>query len=170
MQSFQQYREIGRRVYRQYEGKKAISWHRRRGDTGALTSDYRLYDDLSPTLAPSLDLDPEKVEDSAPQRIQGPSTRSDERDRKEGVNDSDFQDIEKSETRMGRVLTGIEVRKRTTLEGSKGENVFIVDYQGEDDPTNPHRWSYARRIWAVSVQRFQFLRGGRLLTHVVAPT
>ena len=48
-------------------------------------------------------------------------------------------------TALGAVLTGIEVRRRTTKEGGDG-NVFIVGYEGPDDPNDPHNWSLWVRI------------------------
>lgn len=37
---------------------------------------------------------------------------------------------------LGTVLTGVEVRRRTTKEGGDG-NVFVVNYEGADDPQDP---------------------------------
>lgn len=48
-------------------------------------------------------------------------------------------------TALGNVLTGIQIRKRTTQEGGSG-SVFVVEWEGPNDPQNPHNWSYARRI------------------------
>ena len=48
-------------------------------------------------------------------------------------------------TKLGRTLTGIEIRKRTTNEGGAG-NVFVVGYESEDDPLNPHNWNYLTRV------------------------
>lgn len=48
-------------------------------------------------------------------------------------------------TKLGQTLTGIQIRKRTTTEGGGG-NVFVVGYEGEDDPLNPHNWSNVTRI------------------------
>jgi len=48
-------------------------------------------------------------------------------------------------TALGNALTGIEVRKRSTKEGGEG-NVFVVGFQGPDDPNNPHNWSLSVRI------------------------
>ena len=48
-------------------------------------------------------------------------------------------------TALGKVLTGIDVRRRTTNEGGDG-NVFVVGYEGEDDPNDPHNWSLWVRI------------------------
>jgi hypothetical protein len=46
---------------------------------------------------------------------------------------------------LGNVITGINIRKRRTQEGGEG-NVFIVGFHDENDPMNPHRWSFASRI------------------------
>ncbi|KAK6392646.1 hypothetical protein LTR65_003419 [Meristemomyces frigidus] len=46
---------------------------------------------------------------------------------------------------LGNVLTGIHIRKRSTREGGEG-NVFVVGYEGPDDPQDPHNWSFAKRI------------------------
>ncbi|KAJ9632109.1 hypothetical protein H2203_000510 [Taxawa tesnikishii (nom. ined.)] len=43
-------------------------------------------------------------------------------------------------------MTGINIRRRNTNEGGEG-NVFIVGYEGEKDPLNPHNWGYGIRMW-----------------------
>ncbi|KAK4555815.1 hypothetical protein LTR86_007035 [Recurvomyces mirabilis] len=48
-------------------------------------------------------------------------------------------------TALGRALTGINIRKRSTKEGGEG-NVFIVGYEGPHDENDPHHWSYWTRI------------------------
>lgn len=48
-------------------------------------------------------------------------------------------------TALGRTLTGIEVRRRKTHEGGDG-NVFVVGYEGPNDPMNPKSWSRAKRF------------------------
>ena len=62
-------------------------------------------------------------------------------------------DLESATTRetagpaFGRTLTGINVRSRTTNEGGHDRGkVFIVDYQGDNDPLNPHNWSITKRM------------------------
>ena len=68
-------------------------------------------------------------------------------------------------TRMGHAMTGIEVReltkemtkRRTRASGRTNANekaperekVFVVGYDSETDPLNPHNWSYATRIMAT---------------------
>jgi MFS family permease len=48
-------------------------------------------------------------------------------------------------TALGTVLSGIEVRRRTTREGGDGR-VFVVGYESEEDPNDPHNWSTSRRF------------------------
>ncbi|KAL8706075.1 MAG: hypothetical protein Q9201_000840 [Fulgogasparrea decipioides] len=57
-------------------------------------------------------------------------------------------------TNIGTALTGINIRDRTTKEGSAGDDekdskVCMVGYEGERDNMNPYNWSYATRIWAT---------------------
>ncbi|CAC9891684.1 unnamed protein product [Aureobasidium pullulans] len=54
--------------------------------------------------------------------------------------------LSRSGTALGRILTGIKVRKREEHEGGEG-NVFIVDYHGETDQMNPHNWGWGIRLW-----------------------
>lgn len=50
-------------------------------------------------------------------------------------------------TSLGHRLTGVDVRDRTTKEGGdRDQQVFVIDFEGPDDLTNPHNWSYATRI------------------------
>ncbi|KAI0129476.1 major facilitator superfamily transporter [Xylariales sp. AK1849] len=48
-------------------------------------------------------------------------------------------------TALGQSLTGIHVRDRRTHEG-KGQQVFVVDWEGSDDPLCPKNWSTLRRV------------------------
>lgn len=55
-------------------------------------------------------------------------------------------------TRLGQSLTGVSVRRKKTSEGadpSSNEKVFVVDFEGGDDPLNPHNWSLMLRIRAT---------------------
>ncbi|KAK4989620.1 hypothetical protein LTR50_003087 [Elasticomyces elasticus] len=51
-------------------------------------------------------------------------------------------------TALGNALIGITIRKRSTREGQSG-NVFVVSWEGVDDPQNPHNWSNTVRIAAT---------------------
>ncbi|KAF2801608.1 major facilitator superfamily transporter [Mytilinidion resinicola] len=48
-------------------------------------------------------------------------------------------------TALGYSLAGISARDRTTREG-KGGHVFVVGWDGEDDPMNPHNFSQLVRV------------------------
>ncbi|KKY33281.1 putative major facilitator superfamily transporter [Diaporthe ampelina] len=48
-------------------------------------------------------------------------------------------------TALGHSLTGVHARDRRTHEG-KGDKVFVVGWEGPDDPLNPRNWTYARRV------------------------
>lgn len=48
-------------------------------------------------------------------------------------------------TALGQTLTGVEVRQRKTHEGGDG-NVFVVGYEGPNDPMNPKSWSRTKRF------------------------
>ncbi|KAJ9297746.1 hypothetical protein DTO271G3_3967 [Paecilomyces variotii] len=55
-------------------------------------------------------------------------------------------------TTLGLSLTGIEVRDRTTKEGGAAAGkVFVVAYEGENDPMDPRNWSFARRLTSTLV-------------------
>lgn len=73
-------------------------------------------------------------------------------------------DLERMGTSLGVSLTGIDVRTRTTNEG-KGEpglsqRVFVVGFEGEDDPLNPHNWGLGKRILCtISIASIGFVVG-----------
>lgn len=48
-------------------------------------------------------------------------------------------------TALGYSLTGVLARDRRTHEG-KGEKVFVVGWEGENDPLNPRNWSVKKRV------------------------
>lgn len=51
-------------------------------------------------------------------------------------------------TALGAALTGVQIRKRSTRDGGSGD-VFVVDYEGPNDPNNPKNWSNTSRIAAT---------------------
>lgn len=53
-------------------------------------------------------------------------------------------------TALGHTLTGIHVRERTTLEGGSGK-VFVVGWEGENDPSNPRNWSTTSRVFTTLI-------------------
>ncbi|KAJ4256263.1 hypothetical protein NW762_009343 [Fusarium torreyae] len=46
---------------------------------------------------------------------------------------------------LGSVLTGIQVQDHKNSKGHDGK-VFVVNWEGPDDPLDPHNWSVGRRI------------------------
>ncbi|SPJ74258.1 related to multidrug resistance protein [Fusarium torulosum] len=46
---------------------------------------------------------------------------------------------------LGQVLTGIHVQDHKNIKGQDGK-VFVVNWEGPDDPLDPHNWSVGRRI------------------------
>lgn len=46
---------------------------------------------------------------------------------------------------LGHSLTGIHARDRLTHEG-KGEQVFVVGWEGDSDPLSPRNWSTPKRV------------------------
>jgi len=63
---------------------------------------------------------------------------------------SGHSNLSRMGTSLGAAMTGVDMRKRNTEEGGEG-NVFVVGYEGEADPLNPHSWGMARRIFITIV-------------------
>ncbi|TDZ17026.1 putative efflux pump kojT [Colletotrichum orbiculare MAFF 240422] len=103
-------------------------------------------------------VDEEKAQETAPrsQGADGPPISSSDDDVR-SLDDGNAQPIERNQsavsvrthhsegTALGRVLTGVHVRDRTTDEGHGGR-VFVVGWAGPDDPLDPHNWPVAKRI------------------------
>lgn len=159
MQSILQYRRFGSRVKAQYERDKAK----------AKAVDEQSSESTSPTLSTSTTAhitrissadndvrDPEKAGQahtplSGPLSTQGPRSQTQTPDMPPAAIIPTHHSIG---TTLGTILTGIDVRDRTTNERSlsdseKEQKVFVVGYEGEHDILNPHNWSYATRIWAT---------------------
>jgi hypothetical protein len=47
---------------------------------------------------------------------------------------------------LGRAMTGVSVRKPTTKEGGGSDEIFVVGFEGEEDPMNPHNWPFTKRL------------------------
>jgi hypothetical protein len=52
-------------------------------------------------------------------------------------------------TRLGMSLTGIDVRSRNTHKGKELGRVFIVGFEGSNDPMDPYNWSISKRSFAT---------------------
>jgi len=71
-----------------------------------------------------------------------------EKEEHEGIPEnhlSRFSTQQSEGTALGRALTGVEVRRRKTHEGGEG-NVFVVGFEGPNDPMNPKTWSRTKRF------------------------
>lgn len=72
-------------------------------------------------------------------------------------NTSNSQNLRREQSeghQLGLSLTGIDVRDRTTKEGreeaeERDKQVFVVGFQGDDDPLNPHNYSRFKRWYAT---------------------
>jgi multidrug resistance protein len=87
----------------------------------------------------------EEVEQEPPEEADESASEKEEH---EGIPEdhlSRFSTQQSERTALGRTLTGIEVRRRKTNEGGEG-NVFVVGYEGPNDPMNPKSWSRAKRF------------------------
>ncbi|KAI7083150.1 MFS general substrate transporter [Hortaea werneckii] len=122
--------------------------------------------DADPSIDPSLPQEEEEImqKDQRPDNVREEAEEAGQgRHEREGDGDDDEDDDDDYElaqqrttlsrmttqhstgTALGNVLTGINVRKRSTKEGGDG-NVFVVGYEGPDDPNDPHNWPLSRRI------------------------
>jgi multidrug resistance protein len=87
----------------------------------------------------------EQVEQEPPEEADESASEKEEH---EGIPEdhlSRFSTQQSERTALGRTLTGIEVRRRKTHEGGEG-NVFVVGYEGPNDPMNPKSWSKTKRF------------------------
>lgn len=150
MQSLRQSRHIERAVRAQIDRDREKTL-RRTLITGG-------QDDQAGVLQAQPPLDPEKaMPDSEPRR----STETLERADSRSSSNTDYngsQELAEEAHRvataatqytaraaLGHSLTGIHARDRRTHEG-KGEQVFVVGWEGPEDPLNPRNWPVARRV------------------------
>lgn len=90
----------------------------------------------------------EEKEDFPPPPPEDEDESEEEKEEHEGVPTSTLSRTTTQQTEgtaLGRTLTGIEVRRRKTNEGGQG-SVFVVGYEGPNDPMNPKSWSRTKRF------------------------
>ncbi|GAM86447.1 hypothetical protein ANO11243_044610 [Dothideomycetidae sp. 11243] len=151
MQSFLQYRKLGQLVRSQHGraaekvdgGAAGTSPHQaqlHRSLTGDEDPEKALAAEDSPTSSPDI-----TDNNAAREAVEEPLHEEDEH----GSGDSDddhelhqyFTRLSQQRsrgTRLGHVLTGVNVR----------------GYHDDNDPTNPHNWGYAKRIWVTATISF----------------
>jgi hypothetical protein len=142
MQSYLQYRSLGKQVAAHLEDKK-----RMKASDFTVKSTARENDILQ--TRPQFDLT-DSIEPNGPE-IQAtrnplvfgylPANVDDEL---QIVATS--QSLEPTGTHLGIALTGVDVRSRTTAEDRSLGKVFIVGFDSPQDPANPPNWSITRRI------------------------
>lgn len=78
--------------------------------------------------------------------------------------EADLNKLETTRTRysertaLGYSLTGVDARARATNESEAGY-VFVVGWEGEEDPLSPKNWPWGRRIMATVVVSFIAVAG-----------
>ena len=172
MQSILQYRRFGKYARQQYERdqKRAEALeHGNTADGNIVLAEAMTHRNSSIGDTESPDpRDPEKAE----QPIQNSFSNREERYRGEDLQRGRTTDtLETTQSfgmRMGHAMTGIEVRQLPTAltktrtrrswkeKGNKKdekkeekETVFVVGYESENDPLNPHKWSLTTRVSAT---------------------
>ncbi|KAG0652008.1 putative efflux pump [Hyphodiscus hymeniophilus] len=172
MQSILQYRRFEKQARQQYERdrKRAEALDRVNAE-GESTEDL---DETVTHRSSSID-DAESPDYRDPEKAEQPGELPGLKD-EEGMEGEELQRGETINTtttrqsfgtRMGHAMTGIEVRqlskeltktrtRRSGMGKGKGnekgeerETVFVVGYESENDPSNPHRWSLVTRISAT---------------------
>lgn len=152
MFSYLQYRRIGQAVQRQIdrdqEKARAFSSHTRRHGLGGKVDEEKEDDEpLEPAETPehespdtgldssqSEDIDSYPIEDDANEMARIPTHRTHYSER----------------TALGYSLTGVDARMRATNDSEVG-HVFVVEWEGSDDPYKPHNWPHGLRLWATVV-------------------
>jgi MFS family permease len=148
MQSILQYRRIGLAVQKQLD--------RDREKAVALTTGETVGKDLPlPILAPSAQ-PPAAISVPPLSRSSTESLEVDTHKDEDNIDTDRSGDIKQTRTQLsqrtalGYALTGIHARDRTTHEG-KGSKVFVVGWEGKDDPLNPRNHSTISRVLATLI-------------------
>ncbi|KAK9311421.1 major facilitator superfamily domain-containing protein [Lipomyces starkeyi] len=108
---------------------------------------YLQYRTIGNVVRQQLGTDPEKTHSDLPSSVSSSGTETPNEDTDSCPADRVMTSRTHYSQRstMGHALNGIQVRDRTTIEG-KGGSVFIVGWDGEGDPANPHNFSKTRRV------------------------
>ena len=156
MQSFFQHRRFRKAVEAQYERNQEKTLNSRGTSHGDALSSTQ----PGTTTSDIYDLekgDPESENGREAGRRTSARPESEESPRSDGgigrdneMHEMQLVPTQKSlGTKLGTTMTGIDVRDRTTREGKSGGRVFVVGYEGDDDPLNPHNWSFVTRMGAT---------------------
>jgi hypothetical protein len=148
MQSILQYRRIGLAVQRQLDRDQEKAVALTTGET--VDKDSQL-----PIPAPSNQA-PAAISVPPLSRSSTESLEVDTHKEEDNIDTDRSGDIKQTRTQLsqrtalGYALTGIHARDRTTHEG-KGSKVFVVGWEGKDDPLNPRNHSTISRVLATLI-------------------
>ncbi|TVY81063.1 putative efflux pump kojT [Lachnellula suecica] len=178
MQSFLQYRSFGRHAQDQYERDKRRAEALERGNAEQGSSTQGDAETLGHRASSIDNFSPDSRD---AEKGELPSNGSDQNEGGEGEDmerNHTLATIKSSQsfgTRMGHALSGIEVRQlskeltrtrtkraksNTTNEKEERETVFVVGYESDQDPMNPHNWPYSTRILStVMIAAIGFIVG-----------
>jgi hypothetical protein len=159
MQSLRQYRKIGNivreQLSRDQEKARALAnYTRHHGVRGEEPADVRQQLERAESSRSSKD---EEVNSPHSEPVE---TLEDEvEDSYPPENDLNLAQIQthrthySERTALGYSLTGINARARQTNESEVG-HVFVVEWEGPNDPLKPHNWSFGVRLWATLIVAF----------------
>ncbi|KAE9368694.1 MFS general substrate transporter [Stipitochalara longipes BDJ] len=176
MQSYLAYKRFGKHARAQYERdrKRAEALERGNAEDGGIGPeggelghrDSSIDADSLSTDVPSGDQGPDSRDPEKAEQPGNSDENVDQGEERGGMErNNTLETIRTTQsfgTRMGHAMTGIEVRelskemtkRRTRTSGRintnektpEREKVFVVGYESEKDPLNPHNWSYSTRI------------------------
>lgn len=146
MQSLLQYRRIGLAVQKQLRRDE----EKRAGRTPNIPEDKSREQNLGTEGHPGNRL---PIGNSSSDSLEGQSIKEDE------ASEENEQSPQVTPTRtrlseriaLGRALTGVLARKRTSVPEGSDPTVFVVGWEGKDDPTNPKNRSTATKVVATII-------------------
>jgi hypothetical protein len=146
MQSLLQYRRIGLAVQKQLRRDE----EKRAGTIPTIPEDKSLEQNLSTEGHPDSRL---PIDDSSSESPEAQSIK----DAEASEENEESTQVTPTRTRLserialGRALTGVLARKRTTIPEGSDPTVFVVGWEGKDDPTNPKNRSTTVKIVATII-------------------
>ena len=188
MQSYLAYKRFGKHAQEQYERDRKRAEALDHGNTGSGVENEERNNGNVLAGHRSFSIDNYSTNTEVPSGTPSPDPRDPEKGEQPGMQQRDGEPIQGQEgenelernetlatvhttqsigTRMGRAMTGIEVRelsreltkrrsrasgrtKKITKEKEpEKEKVFVVGYESEKDNMNPHNWNYRTRVLAT---------------------
>ena len=136
MQSYLQYRNFGYRLKHQLEQNKLqqrpLNLEKQKSNLDPSAPNDGNSDTSSPPLSRSVSF--QDIENASP-RLELESYVLEQ-----------VETYRTTGTQLGISLMGIHVRSRRTAEGKDLGKVFVVGYDGSEDPMNPHNWPLRTKV------------------------